>query len=232
MKDLRAILVDFGGTLDSDGKHWSTQFAESFAAAGVVCDRAALDEAFLATDRAINAEPAAATMMFAAYVQEYASRMSLHLGQGSVPQVVAHFLAQAREHFRRNRVLVAALQSRYLFAIVSNFTANLPLIVKEAELAGVVRTVVCSAIEGVRKPEPAIYRLALERLGVEAAEAAMIGDSLGNDIEPAKALGLTTIWLRGDKDHSRGNPAAADHVVGTFAEALSVLSRDQRGNAT
>lgn len=238
--DLRAIFVDFGGTLDSDGKHWSTQLAESFAAAGVRCQRADLDRAFLATDRALNADPRAATMSFVPYVQEYASRMSAQLRDGQadvqapvdVHRVVEHFLGRAREHFRRNRALLADLQGQYRFGIVSNFTANLPSLVEETELSSVVATVVCSAIEGVRKPQPAIYQLALDRLGVQPGEAAMIGDSLGNDIEPAKSLGLTTVWLRGDVDHSRGNAAAADYVVASFGEALDTLSRTPRGKRT
>ncbi|MGH2607632.1 MAG: HAD-IA family hydrolase [Tepidiformaceae bacterium] len=52
--------------------------------------------------------------------------------------------------------------------------------------------VVESAIEGMRKPDPRIYRLACERLGVEPPEAIFL-DDLGSNLKGAKALGMHTI---------------------------------------
>ena len=45
---------------------------------------------------------------------------------------------------------------------------------------------------GIRKPDPRIYGLMLEHLGVEAAKAIYLND-LGVNLKPAKALGMTTI---------------------------------------
>jgi putative hydrolase of the HAD superfamily len=45
---------------------------------------------------------------------------------------------------------------------------------------------------GIRKPDPRIYGLMLEHLGVEAAKAIYL-DDLGVNLKPAKALGMTTI---------------------------------------
>jgi putative hydrolase of the HAD superfamily len=52
--------------------------------------------------------------------------------------------------------------------------------------------VVESAVEGLRKPDPKIYALVLERLGVGAEEAVFL-DDLGINLKPARALGMTTI---------------------------------------
>ena len=52
--------------------------------------------------------------------------------------------------------------------------------------------VVESRSEGVRKPEPAFYTLACERLNVAPAEAVFL-DDLGINLKPARALGMTTI---------------------------------------
>ena len=52
--------------------------------------------------------------------------------------------------------------------------------------------VVESSIEGIRKPNPAIYQLTCERLGV-AAEHAVFLDDLGVNLKPARTLGMTTI---------------------------------------
>lgn len=52
--------------------------------------------------------------------------------------------------------------------------------------------VVESSIEGIRKPDPRIYLLACERLGV-APERAVFLDDLGINLKPARALGMQTI---------------------------------------
>lgn len=52
--------------------------------------------------------------------------------------------------------------------------------------------VVESAVEGLRKPDPRIYALALERLGVSAPEAVFL-DDIGRNLKPARALGMHTI---------------------------------------
>jgi len=52
--------------------------------------------------------------------------------------------------------------------------------------------IVESAIVGLRKPDPRIYELALERLAVEASAAVFL-DDLGINLKPARAMGMTTI---------------------------------------
>lgn len=52
--------------------------------------------------------------------------------------------------------------------------------------------VVESSVEGVRKPNPAIYELACQRLGV-APSACVFLDDLGVNLKPARALGMATI---------------------------------------
>ena len=56
-----------------------------------------------------------------------------------------------------------------------------------------------SAVEGVHKPDPAIYRLALDRLGVGATEAVFL-DDIGRNLKAARALGMTTIKVRDPAD--------------------------------
>lgn len=52
--------------------------------------------------------------------------------------------------------------------------------------------VVESSVEGIRKPNPRIYSLTCERLGVEPSAAVFL-DDLGINLKPAKALGMQTI---------------------------------------
>ncbi len=48
---------------------------------------------------------------------------------------------------------------------------------------------------GIAKPDPALFRHALAAAGCPASDCTMVGDSYENDIAPAIALGMRTIWL-------------------------------------
>jgi putative hydrolase of the HAD superfamily len=52
--------------------------------------------------------------------------------------------------------------------------------------------VVESAVEGMRKPDPRIYELTCERLGVAPTDAVFL-DDIGANLKPARAMGITTI---------------------------------------
>ena len=63
---------------------------------------------------------------------------------------------------------------------------------KVAEVMQLFDLVVESSIEGIRKPNPEIYTLTCDRLGVAPADALFI-DDLGINLKPARALGMQTI---------------------------------------
>lgn len=70
---------------------------------------------------------------------------------------------------------------------------------------GVVRhfdVVVESVVEGTRKPEPRIYEICLERLGVPAVECVML-DDLGPNLKPARAMGMRTVKVTSERQAVR-----------------------------
>jgi epoxide hydrolase-like predicted phosphatase len=72
---------------------------------------------------------------------------------------------------------------------------------------------VISGVEGIRKPDPAIYELAAERIGLPASECVYIDDLPGN-LKPARALGMATVVHRGDA------AATLDEVSGLLGVSL------------
>ena len=58
---------------------------------------------------------------------------------------------------------------------------------------------VISSEVGLRKPDPAIYELAAERLGLPPAACVFVDDLPGN-LKPARALGMATVLHRGDAE--------------------------------
>jgi putative hydrolase of the HAD superfamily len=75
---------------------------------------------------------------------------------------------------------------------------------------------------GLRKPDPAIFRVAAARAGQSLAGAMMIGDSAQADIGGARAAGVPAVWLH------RGRPwpltaFEPDHLADSFADAVGIV---------
>lgn len=76
---------------------------------------------------------------------------------------------------------------------------------------------------GVNKPDPAVFREAERRMGLDLREAWYIGDSYEHDIAGAKAAGWNTIWLNRSRKEE-GRPAgAADETVHTEEELRAAI---------
>jgi putative hydrolase of the HAD superfamily len=80
-------------------------------------------------------------------------------------------------------------------AVVSNSEGTVEAMLVEQQLRDYFDTVVDSAVVGVAKPDPRIFQTALDRLGVGAVDAIMVGDSPTADIDGARAAGLRAALL-------------------------------------
>ncbi len=89
-----------------------------------------------------------------------------------------------------------ALQGRFYLGVIANQPPGTAARLEKMGLAPYFDRVISSAEEGVAKPDPAIFQIALERAGCCPEEAVMTGDRLDNDIAPAKRLGMKTIWIK------------------------------------
>jgi putative hydrolase of the HAD superfamily len=83
----------------------------------------------------------------------------------------------------------------YALGLISNFEAWLDDLLADLGMREAFTVRVISGIEGVEKPDPRIYRLALERAGVEAGEAAYVGDNPEFDVDPPAALGMFPVLI-------------------------------------
>lgn len=83
----------------------------------------------------------------------------------------------------------------YRLGLISNFDSWLEKMLVEMEVGHVFDTAVISGLEGVEKPDPALYELGLQRAGIDGSRAVHVGDSPVMDIEPATKVGMTPILL-------------------------------------
>jgi putative hydrolase of the HAD superfamily len=92
-------------------------------------------------------------------------------------------------------------------------------------LDGLVDVVTISEAVQVRKPDPRIYQLALEALGISADRAVFVGDHPEADVAGAKRAGLRAIWFR---DLYWGECDCADGTVNTLNELPAEILRLER----
>ncbi|HYH85314.1 MAG TPA: HAD-IA family hydrolase [Pyrinomonadaceae bacterium] len=94
------------------------------------------------------------------------------------------------------RVLEELRREGLRVAVISNTEdGRLRDSLEAARIADLFDLLVDSHLVGCRKPDEAIFRLALDELGVEAGEAAFVGDSYAHDALAARAAGLRAILL-------------------------------------
>jgi putative hydrolase of the HAD superfamily len=79
--------------------------------------------------------------------------------------------------------------------LISNWDNRLAGLIEGLGLAGELETIVSSADVGLHKPDPRIFELACERLGVRPEEAAHVGDHHYADIVGASAVGMSPVLI-------------------------------------
>ncbi len=99
------------------------------------------------------------------------------------------------------------LESKYRLHIITNgFQEIQEKKLRNSNIYHFFDQIIDSEMAGVKKPNPLIFNLALERAGVMAKNAVMIGDSLEADVLGARAVGLQTIHfnVHNEPDHEHG----------------------------
>ena len=131
--------------------------------------------------------------------EEYWRRIGARLGLHT-PEAIRDF---QQDLFRDAKTdlqmanLVRRLRSRYRIGLLSNASDILPRLLRERYgLDGLFDVEVVSALVGLAKPDPAIYQLALERLGT-APEATVFVDDYEPNVEAAAELGIQAIHFIG-----------------------------------
>lgn len=106
-----------------------------------------------------------------------------------------------------SREILNYLKPTYRMHIITNgFEEIQAKKLRNSNIHGYFEQVINSEMAGVKKPDPLIFQLALERTGVLPNRALMIGDNLEADIIGARAVGFHTIHLNVHKDplHKHG----------------------------
>jgi len=228
--DVEAVFLDVGGVLRLPNP---THIAGALARLGFEADTAlmprahyagvaALDEGrFTEGDREVwlgyTRAFAAALGVTGELIEEAAE---LLLNEFATALLWDHVIPGAAE------ALAAIASTGVRMAIVSNSDGTVEATLREDGLCQVgpgpgvpVEAIIDSAVVGVAKPDPAIFAIALERLGVEPGRVIHVGDTPAADVAGARAAGITPVLVDPHDDHPHLEVVRIRHV----AEVVALL---------
>ncbi|WP_321330900.1 HAD family hydrolase [uncultured Bacteroides sp.] len=207
LERIKALAFDFGGTLDSPFMHWLDVYLMVYAdKLQLPVTRENLYDSYVYAERQMESlqlvKPSHSlleTQLFKTHLQvenliERGVIANTVENSSKLPYKVAYAVtAFAEDYIKRNRPILRTLSEHYTLLLVSNYYGNIKKIATDLRIADYFFSITDSTIEGVRKPDPQLWALAISRAGFLPEEVVVIGDSMKNDILPALSLGCYTV---------------------------------------
>ena len=122
--------------------------------------------------------------------------------------------------------LAALVDKGYKLGIIANQKLGTEERLESWGLRQYFEVIAASAEIGYAKPDKEIFEKALELAKCTAAESVMVGDRLDNDIIPAKAIGMKTVWVKNGLAQYQGaelGEGVADYQIGSLSDLLRIL---------
>ena len=202
MPDLRAVLLDAGGTLIHPDRDF---ILRSLADQGIVADDAAYDAA------ARRARDAVRDILRSGTPGNDGSRsrawfVTLLTTLGLPPRDLEAFGGRIRDRHAAGllwsrvepgtvETLDALAGAGLRLAVISNADGTVAELLATAGLADRFELIVDSGRVGIEKPDPRIFRIAADGLGIAPAEAAYVGDLYEVDVLGARAAGMAAVLV-------------------------------------
>ncbi|MBI3855105.1 MAG: HAD family hydrolase [Planctomycetes bacterium] len=111
------------------------------------------------------------------------------------------------------------LRPRFRLSVISNANGTVREKLRRVGLLGFFETVLDSHEEGIEKPDPRIFRAALERTGARAAQSLYIGDMYHIDVAGARAAGMEVVLLD-PADLHREKPVRRIAALGALLSSI------------
>lgn len=122
--------------------------------------------------------------------------------------------------------VLKALKAKYKIGVIANQSLGTAARLQAWGILQFIDLVIASAEEGVSKPDPRIFEIALGRADCKAEHAVMIGDRIDNDVVPAKKMGMKTVWIRqggGGLWQLQGPEQQPDFTVDNLGELVKIF---------
>ncbi len=208
--DVKGVIFDYGGTLDTRGDHWSEVLWDGYRHMNVEVKKEDFRKAYVHGERTLATNPIiqpdfhfvdvlrAKNKLQLDYLTENGMLQLSNLAKVDLAERMALYEnEQTNEVLEESKSVLEYLKDRYPMVLVSNFYGNINTILSDAGIDHYFKRVIESAVVGVRKPNPAIFALGVCALDLPASQVVVVGDTFDKDIAPAHSLGCRTMWIKG-----------------------------------
>lgn len=227
---IKGIIFDYGGTIDSNGLHWAEVIWDAYEAFSVPVSKEVFREAYVYGERTLAKNPLIQPYhtfndmlhikieIQMKWLQENGKLPENYVSKETAAAIADWCYAFAKQTTDKTKPVLDKLTVRYPMILVSNFYGNIESVLNDFNLNDYFKAIVESAVVGVRKPDPEIFRLGVKQLNMAAENVLVIGDSYDKDIVPASTIGCSTIWIKNiGWEPYKGNETA-DIVITDFSE--------------
>lgn len=227
MSKVKGYIFDYGGTLDTGGCHWGKMLWHAWQQSGASVTEQQFRQTYVQVERHLGSEPVIKSDYTFRKTLEVKVRMELEAmklagAEDALDVKVASRLYETvvRQVAHSREVLRHLTLPKVL---VSNFYGNMATVLREFNLDALFLQVIESAVVGLRKPDPRIFTLGVEALGLQPGDVLVVGDSMDKDIIPAKEAGCMTAWLRGEQwTDAPVDERVADIVLDDLSELQTI----------
>ena len=231
---IKGIIFDYGGTLDSRGVHWSEVLWQGYCQTGVPIDKETFRRAYVEGERALARERIILPQDdFLALLRKKVAVEISYLPVQPDEATKKHWVDgistycdnAARTCINEALPMLEQLHERYPMMLVSNFYGNIDEVLRSYGIRHLFKGIIESAVVGIRKPNPTLFRLGVDALELTPNEILVVGDSLRKDIDPAEQLGCHVLWLKGKGWTEEEDRQTHPNTITRITEVLEWLER-------
>lgn len=230
----KGYIFDYGGTLDTNGCHWGKMLWHGYERHHIPITEAQFRAAYVYAERTLGRTPIIQTDY--TFKKTLAIKLRIEfeflqdkglVGTGNFniaseqSAILDDLYSKVRETAAKSKEVLLKLKEKCPLVLVSNFYGNMNVVLKEMGFDGVFDKVIESAVVGVRKPDPEIYQMGIDALGLNPDDIVAVGDSFDKDIVPAKKVGLHPVWLKGEQwDDTPHDETVPDRIITSLDELI------------
>lgn len=230
----RGILLNYEGTIDTNGLHWGAILWNKFRKHGITLDKSVFNKAYsyseakLASVGTVQPDDSFLDVLVHKLTQQFDFLTATgHEPDYTLVTTIAGECDQlAQRTLRKAKTILENLSASFPIVLVSNFYGNLNTVLADFGI----RDFFADVIETTdAKPHLNTdrYRRGVNRLGYAAEECVAVGDSYNRDILPSKEIGCRTVWLNVESWEEWGIDELdiSDAEIGDFNQLPRLLER-------
>ncbi|MBN2064746.1 MAG: HAD family hydrolase [Sedimentisphaerales bacterium] len=202
-----AVLFDFGGTLDFDGVDWFTRFYDYVVShiGGnephklnffTAMKQAAMQMSDMNDIMSLNIDQTVIRWTETTHAIITAEK-GHDSGNWDPMLVAADFMSDSHKIIERNHGVLSELAREYRLGCISNNWGNIAGWCSQVNYDSFFEVMVDSARENSIKPDPAIFQVALQKMGLNPARTVYVGDRYDADVIGSSSVGMIPLWLTG-----------------------------------